>query len=159
MTLSSRNGPCEWGQQMLWYRTCGQLMSCINGPTAPGRPEGPGRAGWQSLCCAWGGAHMPGLTWPGSPRGGLTWRDTLTGRGEDDRAEMGRGGDDVIPWRTHLEFVLVYVIVRNFAWHIIMCHMHLNLARSKFWDLFMIYSWTSHNFVKIIILETCLMIK
>ena len=36
--------------------------------------------------------------------------------------------------------------------------MHLNLARSKFWDFFTKYLWTLHNFVKIIILETCLMI-
>ena len=36
--------------------------------------------------------------------------------------------------------------------------MHLNLARSKFWDFFTKYFWTLHNCVKIIILETCLMI-
>ena len=36
--------------------------------------------------------------------------------------------------------------------------MHLNLARSKFWDFFTKYFWTLQNFVKIIILETCLMI-
>ena len=35
--------------------------------------------------------------------------------------------------------------------------MHLNLARSKFWDFFTKYFWTLHNFVKIIMLETCLM--
>ena len=35
--------------------------------------------------------------------------------------------------------------------------MHLNLARSKFWDFFT-YFWTLHNFVKIFVLETCLMI-
>ena len=36
--------------------------------------------------------------------------------------------------------------------------MHLNLARSKFWDFYTKYFWTLHNSVKIIILETCLMI-
>ena len=36
--------------------------------------------------------------------------------------------------------------------------MHLNLARSKFWEFFTKYFWTLHNCVKIIILETCLMI-
>ena len=40
----------------------------------------------------------------------------------------------------------------------ILLDMHLNLARSKFWDFFTKYFWTLHNFVKIIILETCLMI-
>ena len=35
--------------------------------------------------------------------------------------------------------------------------MHLNLARSKFWEFFTKYFWTLHNWVKIIILETCLM--
>ena len=35
---------------------------------------------------------------------------------------------------------------------------YLNLARSKFWDFFTKYFWTLHNCVKIIILETCLMI-
>ena len=36
--------------------------------------------------------------------------------------------------------------------------MHLNLARSKFWDFFTKYLLALHNCVKIIILETCLMI-
>ena len=74
MTLSSRNGPCEWGQQMLWYRTCGQLMSCINGPTAPGRPEGPGRAAVAVLCLR---------------------------RGSHARAHLAAGSHDVIPSSLH----------------------------------------------------------
>ena len=36
--------------------------------------------------------------------------------------------------------------------------MHLNLARSTFWDFFTKYFWTLRNGVKIIILETCFMI-
>ena len=56
-------------------------------------------------------------------------------------------------------------LIWNLFWYI--CHrekfcmtidMHSNLARSKFWDSFTKYFWTLHNFVKIIILETCLMI-
>ena len=91
MTLSSINGPCEWGQQMLWYRTCGQLMSCINGPTAPGRPEagwpGPGRVAVAVLCLRRGShdrAHRQ--------------------QGSHDRAHLAAGSHDVIPIPTRVHF-------------------------------------------------------
>ena len=51
-------------------------------------------------------------------------------------------------------------LIWNLFWYMssreILRDMHLNLARSMFWDLFTKYFWTLHNFVKI--LETCLMI-
>ena len=53
-------------------------------------------------------------------------------------------------------------LIWNLFWYMssreILHDMHLNLARSKFGDFFTKYFWTLHNFVKIIILETCLMI-
>ena len=53
-------------------------------------------------------------------------------------------------------------LIWNLFWYMssqeILHDIHLNLARSKFWDFFTKYFCTLDNFVKIIILETCLMI-
>ena len=53
-------------------------------------------------------------------------------------------------------------LIWNLFWYMssreILRDMHLNLASSKFWDFFTQCFWTLHNCVKIIILETCLMI-
>ena len=54
-------------------------------------------------------------------------------------------------------------LIWNLLWYMssreILRDMYLNLARSKFWDFCTKYFWTLHNCVKIIILETGLMIK
>ena len=55
-------------------------MSCINGPTAPGRPEGPGRVAVAVLCLRRGSharAHRQ--------------------QGSHDRAHLAAGSHDVIP--------------------------------------------------------------